>query len=754
MNKRALYLVTLIVGLVVNAQSEQQISNLRTFSKVYGYVKYFHPSDEASEIDWKRFASYGAARVEKCKNKEELVGELQRLFTPLAPSINFSAIEGQGYDIASITPLNTSQYKLTFWQHTGVSLGMNPGYKAPYQSVRVNGRTKKERPKNHGLLVNSYDLSDYKGKKIRIRAWARCKSSMEAKAYMRMALINNDGTTTLKKEAIVSDVWKSYEIVTQIDKSNAYIEIGAALKGNGEVFMDNVELSYWDNGAWKTIPVHNPGFEDEGISKTPKENTWYHKGNGYRSDIVHADAYNGNGSGRLYSDLESKFEIYERIFDHSPKFGELIQEVIGDSLICQLPLVLYSNDKGTYPKSSREGFHKLQEELNSTQPDEYNLKATNMLSVRLGNIINTYNVFQHFYPYLDVVDIDWDRELEKALVQSYLDKSGNDHYITLEKFTSPLNDGHMYVNYRGIMNIFTPRITWEWIEDKLVITNVLDDQLALEVGDEVTHIDGKTSKQHFEETHSRISAGTKGWLDYKAKQKSLLGAFNQKMIIRVKGEDIELNRPGTAYNEPPRQAMHERINENVFYLNLSKIEMDTITQLLPDLVKAKSIICDLRGYPNRNHMFLCHLLKEDDTSSSWMQVPKIIYPNHKDIFGYEEHGWFLRSKEPYLGDKQIIFLTNGQAISYAESYMGFIEGYDLATIIGQPTAGTNGNVNKFDLEGGFSISWTGMKVLKHDGSQHHGIGIIPDIYVSKTIEGLKSDKDETLEKAIELTKGQ
>ncbi len=80
------------------------------------------------------------------------------------------------------------------------------------------------------------------------------------------------------------------------------------------------------------------------------------------------------------------------------------------------------------------------------------------------------------------------------------------------------------------------------------------------------------------------------------------------------------------------------------------------------------------------------------------------------------------------------------------------EGFKLATIVGQPTAGTNGNVNPFTLPGGYNISWTGMKVLKHDGSQHHGVGIIPDVLVNKTIKGVKEGRDEFLEKAIEIAK--
>ncbi|MFK7936337.1 MAG: S41 family peptidase, partial [Saprospiraceae bacterium] len=156
------------------------------------------------------------------------------------------------------------------------------------------------------------------------------------------------------------------------------------------------------------------------------------------------------------------------------------------------------------------------------------------------------------------------------------------------------------------------------------------------------------------------------------------------------------------------------------------------------------------GYPNSNHDLISYLLSEKDTSNAWLQVPQIIYPNQKNIVGYDKSGWELEPKEPYLGDKKIVFITDGRAQSYAESYMSFIEGYDLGTIVGQPTAGVNGNINPFYILGDIGVNWTGMKVVKHDGSQFHTIGILPDVYVEKTIGSITSGKDEFLEKAIEI----
>jgi len=99
---------------------------------------------------------------------------------------------------------------------------------------------------------------------------------------------------------------------------------------------------------------------------------------------------------------------------------------------------------------------------------------------------------------------------------------------------------------------------------------------------------------------------------------------------------------------------------------------------------------------------------------------------------------------------KIAFLTDGRAISYAETYLGIIEHFKLGDLVGSPTARTNGNVNPFTLPGGYTIIWTGMRVVKRDGSPHHGVGIIPTVPVSRSITGIRAGRDEVLERAQAL----
>ena len=61
-------------------------------------------------------------------------------------------------------------------------------------------------------------------------------------------------------------------------------------------------------------------------------------------------------------------------------------------------------------------------------------------------------------------------------------------------------------------------------------------------------------------------------------------------------------------------------------------------------------------------------------------------------------------------------------------------------------------MNPFTVPGGYNIAWTGMKVLKHDGSQHHGIGILPTVKATRTRKGVAEGKDEVLEKGLQVVK--
>ncbi|MDR7131506.1 hypothetical protein J2X69_003870 [Algoriphagus sp. 4150] len=75
------------------AQSSRETDNLISFAKAYGYVKYFHPSTEADQVDWGWFSVYGSAQVLECQNKEDLLQTMQQIFEPISPTLIFCLTE-------------------------------------------------------------------------------------------------------------------------------------------------------------------------------------------------------------------------------------------------------------------------------------------------------------------------------------------------------------------------------------------------------------------------------------------------------------------------------------------------------------------------------------------------------------------------------------------------------------------------------------------------------------------------------------
>src|ERR1035437_6976730 len=139
-NKQVIIVSLLLVFLQFGCVSRnKKVGNIRTFAKVYGYVRWFYPGDEAAKTDWNKFAVYGIKRVENAHNQEELKRILQELFLPIAPALKIEDASQVGnFDFHSILPSDTLDCKPVSWLHFGVYLGERSN---TYQSVRLNRDT-------------------------------------------------------------------------------------------------------------------------------------------------------------------------------------------------------------------------------------------------------------------------------------------------------------------------------------------------------------------------------------------------------------------------------------------------------------------------------------------------------------------------------------------------------------------------------------------------------------------------------------
>jgi len=67
--------------------SDAGLTNLAAFAKVYGYARFFNPSDQAATADWDTIAVEGARLAEEAGDARELAERIQWVFNLITPTL-------------------------------------------------------------------------------------------------------------------------------------------------------------------------------------------------------------------------------------------------------------------------------------------------------------------------------------------------------------------------------------------------------------------------------------------------------------------------------------------------------------------------------------------------------------------------------------------------------------------------------------------------------------------------------------------
>jgi C-terminal processing protease CtpA/Prc len=556
---------------------DQVLANLFAFARLYGYVRYFHPSDEAAGLNWTRVAINGVAQARDAVNPADLAQRLQVFFQPCAPTLLVFPVGERPPPADLALPPDLAEPRVVMWQHYGVE-GEFPD--SIYDSQRIS----------------------------------------------------------------------------------------ASLTG-GE------------------IPI---GFHD------PRQ----------------------------------------------PFYAEL-----GGDVAALIPLGLFANDQGTWPRP-----------LPSAPALPDHGAAPGTLHRRLAGVVIAWNVFQHFYPYFDVVDANYAQALEDALMGTLNANDESAYQDVLRRLLAQLHDGHAVCIDADAADVYAPHLRLAWIEESLVVLEAEGAAAqSLGPGDVILAIDDQPAAQVFADALDLTSGATPQWRHERAVRDLLAGPLGSQVRLEVQrttGEPtaLSLARDVMYWSIPPQGPRPETVTElepGVIYVDLTRATDEDVGAVLPQMEVARGIIFDVRGYPRVSSATLGHLT-DAPVASPLMYVPVVTYPDQQDV-SFDLSTWKIEPQAPRLQGR-IAFLIDGQALSYAETYLSIVEHYHLAEIVGQPTGGTNGNKNQFSIPGGYTLHWTGMRVLKQDGSQHHGVGIQPTILVSRTLEGIAEGRDEQLERALEVVR--
>ncbi|OOG38247.1 S41 family peptidase [Rhodanobacter sp. C05] len=440
------------------------------------------------------------------------------------------------------------------------------------------------------------------------------------------------------------------------------------------------------------------------------------------------------------------------LFDAPPVAGKTAEFPLGDGLKARVALTL--TDAQARPMPDRATALAALKARLAALPDPKTGMASS--AVREADIVVAWNVFRHFYPYWDVIHVDWNDALPRALADADKADSRPAQKRALQRLQAPLEDAHGTVVDTTVKKWASLPIALEPVEHQwVVVATTVPDQAH--VGDVITSIDGVAMPQARERAEALMS-GQPSKRPWKASQGLQWGPASESHTFGLVHANGSASTVSLAYTEQTgplaaRPAPITELKPGIWYVDAARTDIAQFSANFAQMASARAVIYDVRGYPkdfNVSHAIVAHLLDHAE-NAKWMHIPRYVGP-FGELAGYKDEGWDIQPAIPHF-TSHAIFLVNGNTMSQAESIMGYVQDEKLGTIVGATTGGVNGDITSFYVPLGFRLIFTGMKVTHHDGvSRYHALGTSPDVAVSPTIAGIRAGRDEVLEAALKLAK--
>jgi carboxyl-terminal processing protease len=101
---------------------------------------------------------------------------------------------------------------------------------------------------------------------------------------------------------------------------------------------------------------------------------------------------------------------------------------------------------------------------------------------------------------------------------------------------------------------------------------------------------------------------------------------------------------------------------------------------------------------------------------------------------------------------QLLVLSDSFCASACEDFLGAIKVSKRGTIIGENSDGTTGQPYMEDFGDGFWFRVGAKREYLADGTEFEGVGIVPDIIVSPSLDDLRFARDRVMERAMEAAR--
>ncbi len=651
---------------------------------------------------------------------------------------------------------------------------------------------------------------NYDGTSIRLTGYIKTENVTNGYAGLWLRIDPQIAFDNMNDRGITSTTdWKEYEVVLPLNpKKTERIVLGGLLVGKGKMWMDNLQVSIdgknLDDAALKIYtPEILPAEKD-------KE---FDNGSNIEFPILDPEVINNlELLGRIWGFLKYHhpeiatgnynwdYELFrflpnylltknsqerdEALTTWIEKYGKLpvckkCKSTAEDAVLKpDLTWIDHSNLSGDlkiklkniYNRRNQGDHYYISLHKNVGNPDFSNENPyTDMpypdSGFRLLSLYRYWNMIEYFFPNKHLTNKKWNTILKEYIPKFINAKDELEYELTTLQVIGEINDTHANLwgggnQISALRGINYAPFRGGFVENKFVVTDYYNPELVdkdkLKIGDIITHVNGKKVESIIDSLKTYYPASNKASMlrDIAADLlRSSQTTINLKYISENRAQQLEITlyekdklKMYRWYKVNQEEKCFKILDGNIGYITLANIKEEDISEIKKAFKDAKGIIIDIRNYPSTFVPFALgsYFMSEATpfvkfTRGNTDNPGEFIFTNNIEIPSHEN---------AYQG--KLVILLNELSQSQAEYTAMAFRAAKNATIVGSTTAGADGNVSVINLPGGLRTMISGIGVYYPDGTETQRVGIIPDIIVKPTIEGIKNGKDEVLEKAIQI----
>ena len=396
------------------------------------------------------------------------------------------------------------------------------------------------------------------------------------------------------------------------------------------------------------------------------------------------------------------------------------------------------------------------------------------MGFQLLALFRLWNMVQYFYPNRDIMTDDpsdtnyWNQALLDSIPAIGLAQNSLVYEQELMRLIGKIHDTHAnlwsaLVARPPIGTCFLP-VDLQFVEGRALVLRNTDlsggPPSGLIPGDLIMQLDGANVSDLVTQwaplyADSNQAARLRDMAEYLTR-----GTCGSSTVLVERGQNqtatLHPNRLPSSSVDFSRTYSHDLpgpafqlVAPDVAYVKISTLHQADCAADIQAAAGTRGLIIDIRDYPTDFPIYvLGGMLVSQPAPFAWF--------THADVANPGAFHWgditYLAPSPPHYSGK-VVILVDETTQSSAEFHAMAFRAAPGAVVLGSTTAGADGNVSTVPIPGAQSSYISGLGVFYPDQRPTQRVGIVPDVWVTPTIEGVRAGRDEVLDAAIRLIHG-